>query len=152
MHRRTPLLMLAAAGVIVATASAPGQTPTSTAYLFNVNRNQTFTEIGSDDKTKPEFVEDFKDLAGKAVKVAFFKSDSVGDRVAEVRNWTPFATLQFGVFNPGEETVMLGLNILHAGSTNYATPSKCRSFSSPPRMRSPLTSTSSKIRAAPLRP
>ena len=59
---------------------------------------------------------------GKALKVAFFKGAiPVGDRVAKVRNWTPFATLRLGVFNPGKETVTLGLNILHARSTNYAT-------------------------------
>ena len=118
---RTPLALLAAAALIVATASAPGQTPVSTAYLFNVSKKQTFTDIGSDNKTKPEFVEDFKELAGKALKVAFFKGDSVGDRVAKVRNWAPFTTLRLSVFNPGKDTVTLGLNILHARSTNYAT-------------------------------
>ena len=118
---RTLLMLLAAAGLIVATASAPGQTPVSMAYLLNVSKKQTFTDIGSDDKTKPEFVEDFKELGGKALKVTFFKGDSVGDRVATVRNWKPFATLRLSVFNPGQDTVTLGLNILHARSTNYAT-------------------------------
>ena len=94
IHFRIPLMMLAAAGLIAATASAPGQTPASKAYLFNVARKQTFTEIGSDDKTRPEFVGDFSGLAGKAVKVAFFKGDSVGDRVARVSNWMPFTTLR----------------------------------------------------------
>jgi hypothetical protein len=114
-------MLLAAAGLIVGTPSAPGRKPASTAYLFNVSNRQTFTEIGSDDKTKPEFVEDFKGLAGRAVKVAFSRGDSVGDRVARVRNWKPFATLRVTVFNPGENTVTVGLNILHARSTNYAT-------------------------------
>ena len=118
---RTPLLLLAAAGIIVATASAPGQAPASKAYLLNVSQMQTFTDIGSDDKTKPELVEDFKELAGNALKVAFFKGDSVGDRVAKVKNWKPFATLRLNVFNPGKDTVTLGLNIFHARSTNYAT-------------------------------
>ena len=118
---RTPLMLLAAAGLIVATASAPGQAPASKAYLLNVSKRQTFTDIGSDDKTKPELVEDFKELAGKALKVAFFKGDSVGDRVAKVKNWKPFATLRVNVFNPGKDTVKLGLNIFHARSTNYAT-------------------------------
>ncbi len=51
---RTPLMLLAAAGLIVATASAPGQTPPSKAYLFNVSKQQTFTAIGSEDKTTQE--------------------------------------------------------------------------------------------------
>ncbi len=118
---RSPLILLAAAGLIVAAASAPGQMPASKACLFNVSKQQTFTAIGSEDKTTPEFVEDFKGLAGRALKVAFFKGDSVGDRVAKVRNWKPFATLRLSVFNPGKDTVTLGLNILHAGSTNYNT-------------------------------
>ena len=60
---RSPLVVMAAAALVMATASAPGQTSASKAYLLNVSRKQTFTEIGSDDKTKPEFVEDFKELA-----------------------------------------------------------------------------------------
>jgi hypothetical protein len=118
---RTPLLLLAAAGLIVATASTPGQAPPPKAYLLNVGKGQTFNSIGSDDKTKPQLIEDFKELGGKALKVAFFKGDSVGDSVAKVKNWTPFATLRVDVFNPGEGAVKLGLNIFHARSTNYST-------------------------------
>jgi len=118
---RTPLILLAAAGLIVATVSAPGQAPASKAYLLDAGKGQTFTDIGSDDKTKPELVEDFKELGGKALKVAFFKGDSVGDRVAKVKNWKLFATLRVNVFHPGKDTVKLGLNIFHARSTNYNT-------------------------------
>ena len=118
---RTPLSLLAAAGFIVATASAPGQAPESRAYLLNVSRMQTFTAIGSEDKTKAELVEDFTELAGNALKVAFSKGDSAGDRVAKVKNWKPFDTLRFNVFSPGKDTVKLGLNIFHARSTNYQT-------------------------------
>jgi hypothetical protein len=116
-------MLPAAAGLIAAmtTASAPGQTPASRVYLLKVSAKQTFTDIGSDDKTKPEFVEDFMELAGPAVKVEFFNGDSVGDRVAKVRNWKPFATLRLSLFNPGKDTVTLGLNVFHDRSTNYAT-------------------------------
>jgi hypothetical protein len=112
IHSHTLLMLL---------ASALGQASAPLAHLFDVNKNQTFTEIGSDDKTRPEFVENFPALAGSAVKVAFFKGDSVGDRVAKVRNWKPYSTLHLSAFNPGTETVTLGLNILHSRSTNYAT-------------------------------
>jgi hypothetical protein len=115
-------LLLLTAGVLIAAAtSAPGQAPASRAYLLNVGKGQTFTEIGSDDKTAPEIVEALKELGGQAVKVAFFKGDSVGDRVAKVKNWKPFTTLHVNVFNPGKDTVKLGLNIFHARSTNYDT-------------------------------
>ena len=117
---RAPLMLLAAAGFIAATASMPGQAPASRDYLLNLNKGQTFTDIGSDDKTKPELVEDFKELGDKALKVAFFKADSVGSG-AKVKNWKPFATLCVHIFNPGKDSVKLGLNIFHARSTNYST-------------------------------
>ena len=117
---RTPLL-LATAALIVATSSAPGQAPESKAYLLDVSRMQSFTEIGSEDKTKPERVEEFKELGGSAIKVAFSQGDSVGDRIARVQNWKPFVTLRLSAFNPGKDTVTLGLNIFHARTTNYGT-------------------------------
>ena len=115
------LIMLAAAGLVGITAFTPAQTPASKAYLLNVSEGQTFTAIGSEDKTKPELIDDFTELGGKALKVAFFKGDSVGDRVAKVENWKPFVTLRVIVFNPGTETVKLGLNVIHSRSTNFNT-------------------------------
>jgi hypothetical protein len=121
IYYRTALLLPVAAGLILAAASTPGQEPATKAYLLKVSDGQTFTEIGSDDKTKPELVEDFKEPGGKALKVAFFQGDSVGDHVAKVKNWKPYTTLRLHVFNPGKDTVKLGLNIFHARSTNYNT-------------------------------
>jgi len=118
---RIPIKFLAVAGILIVTASAQGQAPTPKVYLLNVSKGQTFNSIGSDDKTKPEVVEDFKELGSKAIKVVFFKGDSVGDSVAKVKNWKPFATLRVNVFNPGKDPVKLGLNIAHAGSTNFST-------------------------------
>ena len=120
-HFRKPPLLLVAAALLMTTAKAPAQPPASKAYLLEVGRMQTFTDIGSDDKTKPELVENLNGLAGKALKVAFSKGDSVGGRVAKVKNWKPFTTLHLNVFNPGNDTVKLGLNIFHARSTNYGT-------------------------------
>jgi hypothetical protein len=117
---RILLMLLVAAGLIVAEVSTPGQAPAAKAYLLNVSKGQTFNDIGSDDKTRPEFVENFKGLGGKALKVAFFKGDSVGDHVAKVKNWKPFVNLRINVFNPGKGTVKVGLNIFHARSTNYS--------------------------------
>src|SRR6516164_1639589 len=114
-------MVLVAGGIAVVTASTSGQALASKAYLLNVSKGQIFNEIGSDDKTRPEVVEDFKGLGGKAIKVAFFKGDSVGDDVAKVKSWKPFETLRIVVFNPGKDDVKLGLNIFHARSTTYAT-------------------------------
>jgi hypothetical protein len=115
------LLLWAVAGLSVAVASAPGRVPVSKAYLLDVSKLQTFSDVGSGDKTKPEVVEALEGLDGKCVRVVFFKGDSVGDRVARVKNWKPFATLHLSAFNPGADTVLLGLNIVHARSTNYST-------------------------------
>ncbi len=118
---RTPLMLLAAAGLIVATASAPGQAPVSKAYLLNVARCRPSPTSAPTTKPSRSSSRISRNSAGKALKVAFFKGDSVGDRVAKVKNWKPFTTLRVNVFNPGKDTVKLGLNIFHARSTNYDT-------------------------------
>ena len=50
MVRSATPLMLAAAGIVVAVASAPGQAPASKAYLLNVRKMQTFTAMPRIDK------------------------------------------------------------------------------------------------------
>jgi hypothetical protein len=117
---RIPLVLLAAAGLIVATTTAPGQAPAQKAYLLNVAKGNMFTDIGSDDKTVPEAVED-KELGGKGIKVVFSKGDSVGDRTAKVKSWKGFNALRFDIVNPGKENVNLHLNIFHARTKNYDT-------------------------------
>jgi hypothetical protein len=116
---RTLLLLLALAAAGALTSSA-GQEPATKAYLLNVSKGQVFSEIGSDDKTRPEPVE-AKDLGGKALKVVFFSGDSVGDRVSKVKNFKPFTALRCDVLNPGKEVVNLALNIFHARTRNYDT-------------------------------
>ncbi len=118
---RTPLVLLVAIGLATVAAYAPGQATAMRAFLLDVNRRQTFTEIGSNNQTKPELVEEFKELSGSAIKVSFAKGDSVGDSTARVKNWKSFTALRITAFNPGKDTITLGLNIFHAGSTNYAT-------------------------------
>src|SRR5262245_21654970 len=103
---RIPILTLAVAGLAAGITSSPGQSPPAQkTFLLNVGKGQTFTDIGSDDKTKPELVENQKELGGKAVKVVFAAGDSVGDRVAKVKNWKPFSALRFDILNPGKDTV-----------------------------------------------
>lgn len=125
---RTPLILMFTAGFLLVTSSAQGQAPTSNAFLLNVNKGQTFSSIGSDDKTKPELVEDLKELGGKSLKVVFFKGDSVGDSVAKVKNWKPFSSLRINVFNPSQDTIKLGLNIFHARSTMATAPGRSASI------------------------
>ncbi len=119
MIHRCPLVLLLAA--FLAAASLPGQAPAPRAYLLNVGKGQTFTEIGSDDKTRPKLVRNVKEPGGKALEVAFFPGDSVGDRVARVTNWKPYSALRCNILNPGKETVTLVLTIFHARTKNYDT-------------------------------
>ena len=48
-------------------------------------------------------------------------SDSFGDRVAKIKNWKQFISLQFDVFNPSRNTVRLTLTVKHRRTTSYQT-------------------------------
>ncbi|HVC93787.1 MAG TPA: hypothetical protein VND64_08855 [Pirellulales bacterium] len=99
--------------------SAPNGLAPSNAYLLKVSEGQTFTDIGSDDKTKPVPV-DANDLS-KGLKVVFAPGDTVGDRISKVESWEPFEALRMSVVNPSNEAVKLVLNLFHADTKNYGT-------------------------------
>jgi hypothetical protein len=114
------LVLLLAAALASAAGLSIGQAPAQKAYLLNVGKGQGFTDIGSDDKTKPKVVSS-RELGGKGIEVSFFAGDSVGDRTSKVTNWKPFTALHFTIANPKKETVELALNIFHARTKNYDT-------------------------------
>jgi hypothetical protein len=88
--------------------------------LLSVSRGQVPSDTGSDGKTTFS-LEENKELGGRALKVVFAPGDSAGDRVAQIKNWKPFATLEFEAFNPAAEKVSLGLTVIHKRSTTYQT-------------------------------
>lgn len=96
-----------------------GDSAPATAYLLKVSGGQTFTDIGSDDKTTPVPV-DKQDLT-KGLNVAFAPGDTVGDRVSKVKSWKPFETLHISVVNPSNQPAKLVLSLFHAGTKNYDT-------------------------------
>lgn len=98
---------------------ARGEPAAAVTYLLKVSGGQKFTEIGSDDKTKPVPVDD-KDLA-RGLKVVFARGDSVGDRVSRVKNWKPFDALHISTINPSDQPVKLVLTLFHAGTKNFDT-------------------------------
>jgi hypothetical protein len=99
-----------------------GQDATQKTILLNVSNGQVPADTGLDDKTKPEIVDDFKELGGgKALKVAFYAGDSFGGKVGSKRDWKSFATFRFDAFNPSHDTVTLGLSIIHGRSVSVAT-------------------------------
>jgi hypothetical protein len=111
---------LAALGsLILSMASATGQAPAKL-DLLAVSKGQLPTDIGSDDKTKPETV-DSKELNGKAMKVVFSPGDSIGVRPGEAKNWKQYTTFRVNIFNPSQNPVSLELVVIHARSTNYQT-------------------------------
>lgn len=89
--------------------------------LLNVQAGQVPPDTGMEDKTKPQIVDDMKDLGGKALKVAFAPGDSVGSRSGLNQNWKKHAFLRFNAVNPGKEDVALELTVLHARSSNFQT-------------------------------
>ena len=87
--------------------------------LLDVTHGQQPSDTGGD---KIFFnIEDCKVLGGPALKVEFPTDDSFGDRVAKVTNWRPFTQVEFIIFNPSSEPVMLGFNVKHPRSTDYHT-------------------------------
>jgi hypothetical protein len=118
---RSFLILLSVAGLLVAAAALPGQAPASKTYLLNVGKGQLFNDIASDDKTKPELVDDVKELGGKGLKVAFAVGDAVGVKAPKVKSWKPFSALRFEVLNPSKETVNVVLNIWHARTKDFNT-------------------------------
>src|SRR5262245_10256425 len=82
--------------------SRPPRAPGERVRLSTVGKGQVPPDTGMDDKTKPEIVEDFKELGGgKALKVPFAPGDSFGARISGASaNWKRFARFRFDVFNP----------------------------------------------------
>jgi hypothetical protein len=89
--------------------------------LLNVSKGQVPPDTGLDDKTTPQIVEDFKELGGKALKVAFAPGDSFGTRKGKATNWKRFALFRFDAFNPGQGPANLELTVVHARSTSHQT-------------------------------
>lgn len=118
---RIAFFVLFLIGLVVGGLSVPGQEPAQKTYLLDVTKGQNFTDTGMDDKTKPEPGDAPPEMGGKAIKVAFFAADSVGDRISKVKSWKPFTAFHATIFNPAKDTVTLTLTILHARSTNYNT-------------------------------
>ena len=85
------------------------------------SKGQMFNDVGGDaDKTTYQLA-DCPELGGKACKVTYADNDSVGVRVPSVKDWQPFTSLQFNVFNPSAESDKLIFTIVHKGTTGYAT-------------------------------
>jgi hypothetical protein len=100
---------------------AVGQETTPKAILLNVGKGQLPNDTGLDDITKPEIVDNFKELGGKALKVAFAPNDSFGIKGGANKNWKRFALFRFDAFNPAKAPVALELMVVHGRSTSYQT-------------------------------
>jgi hypothetical protein len=119
-HRRGMLLALTGC-LVVGLALAFSQEPSSKAILLNVGKGQLPTDTGQDDKTKPEIVENVKELPGKALKVPFAPGDSFGTRGVANKNWKRFTLFRFDAFNPATTPVNLALTVVHGRSTSFQT-------------------------------
>src|SRR5262249_35475854 len=123
-----PVLLVLTGLLAVGMASSTGQAPAPAQgaqpklYLLQVSKGQLPTDTGMDDKTKPEIVDNYKELGGgKALKIAFAAGDSFGIRPGQPKNWKQYALIRFDVFNTSKDPVALELVVVHARSTNYQT-------------------------------
>ncbi len=123
MTLRLPLLAVSISACLAFTlASFSADAPPEKTYLLNVGKGQVPSDTGMDDKTKPEIVEEHKELGGgKALKVAFAVGDSIGVGAGTNKDWKRFARFRFDAFNPSRNVVALELTVVHARSTSYQT-------------------------------
>lgn len=106
------------AAVALLAAVSQAQDSAGKTYLLDFGKGQSFTDSGSDEKTYSAV--DHVEL-GHCMKVEFKSGDSVGDRTARVKNWKPFAALEFDALNPSKEELKFNFNVFHKRTTNYAT-------------------------------
>lgn len=120
MNARIRLVaLLVGLGCFAVSPLVRGQSEPGSTFLLNVSKGQTFSDIGSEDKTKPVPV-DPQDLS-KGLKVVFHPNDSVGVQTSLVKNWKPYQALHIAVGNPSDKPVKLGLYVIHSGTKNYQT-------------------------------
>ncbi|MFM9960230.1 MAG: hypothetical protein ACKV2Q_03280 [Planctomycetaceae bacterium] len=113
------VLLLAQAIVIAANPHGVMAQPTpKPTYLVHVAAGETTSDTSPDEQPKPVVVDE-PGLGGKGMKVTFRAGGSIGQRT-RLTDWTAFERLRFHVVNPGAEAT-LELNVLHGGSTNFAT-------------------------------
>jgi hypothetical protein len=91
------------------------------AALLDVSKGQIPDDTGNGDGLTKMSITKSDELGGDALQVQFSAGDSVGDRVARVKNWKPFSNLSFDVFNPAAENVLLIFNVNHSETKAYAT-------------------------------
>ena len=87
--------------------------------LLSPSRGQLPTDTATD--ATQCSLEEKTELGGKALKVVYADGESFGDRVARVKNWKQFITLEFDALNPGKQNVGLTLTVKHQRSTSYQT-------------------------------
>jgi hypothetical protein len=100
---------------------AIGQDSPAKTTLLDVQAGQVPPDTGLDNKTKPEIVNDVKELGGKALKVVFAPGDSIGTRPGLGQDWKKHAFVRFDALNPSKDDVSLELTVIHARSGSFQT-------------------------------
>jgi len=117
---RTREALLTVGGFMVLASLAAGEAFAGKQPLLSFSRGQLPTDTASDGASKLT-LEDVAELGGKALKIVYADGDSFGDRVAKVRNWKPFISLEFDAMNPSQQDVRLSLTVKHRRTTSYQT-------------------------------
>jgi hypothetical protein len=88
--------------------------PISAAVLLDFDRGRKPNHSGYGARTQYALVAHPK-LSGRVLRVQFTPGDSIGVNRAGIADWTPFAAIEFGVFNPSSP-VQLEFVVRHSGS------------------------------------
>lgn len=90
--------------------------------LLNVSKGQLPNDSALENQTKWTIEAGSENRNGKVLKVVFAEGDSFGvSRGASVRNWQPFAAVEFTAFNPSTKGVRLSFAARHRGTTGFQT-------------------------------
>ncbi|MGA2255480.1 MAG: hypothetical protein ABSG53_12515, partial [Thermoguttaceae bacterium] len=98
---------------------APATAEAQAAALLRPSLEQLPNDTGSDQSKLS--IEDSPELGGKCLKVIYAGADSFGQTHVKVKDWKPFLTIQFDMFNPGMTDVRTALNVKHKRTTDYQT-------------------------------
>ena len=109
------------ASVLISAATSNHCLAADPAALLDVSKGQVPNDTGNGDGMTKMSITKSDELGGDALQVQFSAGDSVGDRVARVKNWKPFSHLSFDVFNPAAEDVLIIFNVNHSQTKAFAT-------------------------------
>ncbi len=102
--------------------ASPARGAERRAALLDVGKGELPNDTALESETKLTIVDAPPELGGKALRVVFAAGDSFGvSRGAGLRDWRPFAAVEFAAFNPSPQVITLTFTVRHRGTTGFRT-------------------------------